>query len=63
MTGAAGSLAIGEHVGVGTTGAYFASRLRNDAFCRIGSVFILNIVSRALAWWYHRQASTDTENA
>ena len=44
-------------------GAYFASRLRNDAFYRIGSVFILGIVSLALAWLHHRQARTDTENA
>jgi uncharacterized membrane protein len=34
-----------------------------DAFYRIGSVFILGIVSLALAWLYHRQARTDTENA
>ncbi len=34
-----------------------------DAFYRIGSVFILGIVSLALAWLYHRQARSDTENA
>ena len=34
-----------------------------DAFYRIGSVFILGIVSLALAWLYHRQARAKTENA
>lgn len=34
-----------------------------DAFYRIGSVFILGIVSLALAWLYHRQALAKTENA
>jgi uncharacterized membrane protein len=34
-----------------------------DAFYRIGSVFILGIVSLALAWLYHRQARANMENA
>ena len=34
-----------------------------DAFYRIGSVFILGIVSLALAWLYHRQARANTESA
>ena len=34
-----------------------------DAFYRIRSVFILGIVSLALARLYRRQARTDTENA
>jgi uncharacterized membrane protein len=34
-----------------------------DAFYRIGSVFILGIVSLALAWLYHRHARVKPENA
>lgn len=34
-----------------------------DAFYRIGSVFILGIVSLALAWLYHRQARARMEKA
>lgn len=34
-----------------------------DAFYRIGSVFILGIVSLGLAWLYHQQARAKMENA
>ena len=54
--------------GLGVAGAAVAKVLFSDlasldAFYRIGSVFILGIVSLALAWLYHRQARTNTESA
>ena len=54
--------------GLGVAGAavvkvLFSDLASLDAFYRIGSVFILGIVSLALAWLYHRQARTNTESA
>jgi uncharacterized membrane protein len=54
--------------GLGVAGAAVAKVLFSDlasldAFYRIGSVFILGIVSLALAWLYHRQARANTESA